>query len=322
MDDEMQPLVTFALLGYNQESYIREAIKGAFAQTYGRLEIILSDDGSKDSTFSEMQILADGYDGPHQVIVRRSDPNQGFASHVNAVAALASGQIVVLAAGDDVSLPGRVSAIVEEWVKIEGGTAAFYSDFQPIDYDGRPSTSESIVAAPPSLIEAAQGRLNVLGATSAYTRDVFTRFPALSGEVKHEDRVLPFRALLIGGNIRFVDKKLVSYRVVGGVSRDRPSSSNHFLRAYTAERHSRFSRDASQRLADARHAKSPETVVKECVRTVAHHRAMIHLASSKPFSYELITAAGLFRGARRAPLLKHYLKMRMSKAFSLLRPFA
>jgi len=39
-----RPLLTFALFGYNQEQYIREAVEGAFAQTYSPLEIILSDD--------------------------------------------------------------------------------------------------------------------------------------------------------------------------------------------------------------------------------------------------------------------------------------
>ena len=35
-----RPLVTFALFAYNQEDYIREAVEGAFAQTYEPLEII------------------------------------------------------------------------------------------------------------------------------------------------------------------------------------------------------------------------------------------------------------------------------------------
>ena len=41
-----RPLVTFALFAYNQEKYIREAVEGAFSQTYEPLEIILSDDYS------------------------------------------------------------------------------------------------------------------------------------------------------------------------------------------------------------------------------------------------------------------------------------
>ena len=51
MNMSERPLVTFALFAYNQEKYIREAVEGAFSQTYQRMEIILSDDCSTDSTF-------------------------------------------------------------------------------------------------------------------------------------------------------------------------------------------------------------------------------------------------------------------------------
>ena len=47
-----RPLVTFALFAYNQEQYIREAVEGAFSQTYEPLEIILSDDCSSDRMIS------------------------------------------------------------------------------------------------------------------------------------------------------------------------------------------------------------------------------------------------------------------------------
>ena len=42
--------MTFVLLAYNQEKYIREAVDGALAQTYHPLKIILSDDCSSDRT--------------------------------------------------------------------------------------------------------------------------------------------------------------------------------------------------------------------------------------------------------------------------------
>ena len=43
IDDELaeRPLITLVVLAYNQESYIREAVKAAFEQNYSPLEIIL-----------------------------------------------------------------------------------------------------------------------------------------------------------------------------------------------------------------------------------------------------------------------------------------
>ena len=72
-----RPLITFALFAYNQEAYVREAIEGAFAQTYEPLEIILSDDCSTDRTFEIMQEMAAAYRGPHRVRVNLNPVNLG-----------------------------------------------------------------------------------------------------------------------------------------------------------------------------------------------------------------------------------------------------
>ena len=50
-----KPLLTFAIAAFNQEAFIREAVEAAFAQTYSPLEIVLSDDCSKDRTFDIMK---------------------------------------------------------------------------------------------------------------------------------------------------------------------------------------------------------------------------------------------------------------------------
>lgn len=108
-----RPLVTFILFAYNQEAYIREAVEGAFAQTYEPLEIILSDDCSTDRTFSIMQEMVASYDGRHRVSLGCNQINLGLASHVNAALKRSHGEIILLAAGDDVSLPNRAEYSVE-----------------------------------------------------------------------------------------------------------------------------------------------------------------------------------------------------------------
>ena len=89
------PLITFALLSFNQELFIREAVEGAFAQTYSPLEIILSDDCSSDGTFEIMEDMAASYKGPHKIILNRNTVNRGTGDHVNHVMKLAEGDLIV-----------------------------------------------------------------------------------------------------------------------------------------------------------------------------------------------------------------------------------
>lgn len=107
-----RPLVTFALFAYNQEHFIRDAIRGALSQTYEPLEIILSDDCSSDRTFEIMQEMADAYEGPHRVRLNRSPENLGILGHLIDVGREARGSILVVAAGDDISKPERVAALI------------------------------------------------------------------------------------------------------------------------------------------------------------------------------------------------------------------
>ena len=45
-----KPLVSFCMTNYNQIEYFRDALLGAFAQTYSPLEIVISDDHSTDGS--------------------------------------------------------------------------------------------------------------------------------------------------------------------------------------------------------------------------------------------------------------------------------
>ena len=112
MDAEEKPLLTYCLVTYNQEKYVRESVLSAFAQTYSPLEIVLSDDCSTDRTFEIMRELAAGYRGPHRIILNRNERNLGLGMHASKVwGELSSGRWLIGAAGDDISLPERAEAV-------------------------------------------------------------------------------------------------------------------------------------------------------------------------------------------------------------------
>ena len=212
-----RPLVTFALFAYNQEDYVREAIEGAFAQTYEPLEIILSDDCSADRTFEIMQEMAAEYRGPHRVRVRQNSFNVGTALHVQLAFNDSQGVLFVVAAGDDISAPSRVSTLVSVWDDAGRPSGAIHSGREV----GRVGRSQALERLPAKrsgdlrnpLAEYAQGRwLPAAAPTCAYTRDVFERFGPLLGGSIIEDAPLLLRAVLIG-ELLSDDRPLVFQRM-------------------------------------------------------------------------------------------------------------
>ncbi len=222
MAENEKPLVTFTLFAYNQERFIREAVEGALAQTYSPLEIILSDDASTDGTFHAILEAVASYSGPHIIRVNRNLINLGLTAHINKIMSMVSSDFVVVAAGDDVSLPQRTEQLVAAWLSTDRKGKSIHSYAYDIDANGDKSGSIRAGHIGPQLGDPschAKMNLGVLGAAHAWDMDIFRRFGDLFPNVRNEDVVLPLRAALLG-EIIFIPKPLVLYRAGIGVSHE------------------------------------------------------------------------------------------------------
>ena len=308
-----RPLVTFALLAFRQAHCVERALSSALAQTYSPLEIILSDDGSDDATYALMEKAAAEYEGPHTIVLNRNTRNLGIGAHVNAIGGMARGELIVLAAGDDVSLPQRVAVIVERW-QVQGRPEAYLcSDYFTVDAAGR-SLDIPVRASrsgPFGLERMARGDIRVKGATAAATRNLFRSFAPIDPSVRCEDRVLPFRAQLLGGQVIFIAEKLVEYCAEGGVSELKARWGREHLLHHGPKRLALILPDAVQRLADLQ-ATAPErkALIRACTVTIRNQQAGIDLPKHRGIALELRTLLWLARGARPVALLKLYFKLR------------
>jgi GT2 family glycosyltransferase len=217
-----KPLMTLAVAAFNQERFIQDAVRAAFQQDYSPLQIILSDDASKDRTFEIMREMAAAYRGPHEVALNQNPVNAGLASHTNRIFALSRGEFVVLNAGDDVSLPHRVSSIRQAWEAGGRKSSGMHSRVIDMDQSGRvkEETPTRLAGGPfhyENGLEAAKQFMReekpvILGCTAAWRREMFERFGPLPLDVMYEDMTLGFRARLSGG-MAFIDDPLVLYRL-------------------------------------------------------------------------------------------------------------
>ena len=205
------PAVTAVLLSYDCEDYVGAALDGVLAQDYaGPLEIVVSDDASRDASFEIVQARAGQYRGPHRLVLNRRQSNSGSKSaHLNGVLPGCSGELLVSFDGDDVSMPTRVSRIVDRFVS-NPAAQAVYSSFTLMGDGIRPARAARVPHPPPATDAAAWfARIDAYaaGATLAVRRTVVDAFGPLDPSL-NEDVQLPFRAGLMG-DVEFIDEPLV-----------------------------------------------------------------------------------------------------------------
>lgn len=213
MGPNEKPLVTFALIAYNQENFVREAVEGALAQTYSPLQIILSDDCSRDRTFQIMEEMASEYKGSNKIFLNGNKKNLGIGAHVNRIMDYAEGDLIVIAAGDDVSLPSRTAKIFEAWKSSGYQACSICSDMHVVDEHGQLMSYQSGKPFVGSIVDGVCNYFSGLqGASHAWSKRVFDVFGPMLENTVCEDRVIPLRSELLGGTI-YLPQPLVRYRV-------------------------------------------------------------------------------------------------------------
>jgi len=204
------------MISYNQEEFIEEAVRGALAQTYSPLEIVISDDCSPDNTFVIIEEIIDCYDGPHKVIIHKNTTNLGLAGNINKVWELASGEFLVIQAGDDISLAERTEKLVCAWQSTLPKPDIVYSNITIIDENSN-AVSERLIVNPVNVTEATEQTLTgersfvIGGCAAGYSRELHDKVGPLDNNVIAEDFIYSFRALL-GNGIVGVPEALVMYR--------------------------------------------------------------------------------------------------------------
>lgn len=105
-----KPFVSVICLCYNHEAYVEAAIRSVMNQTYDMVELIVVDDGSKDSSREVIARLVSEY-GFNTIF---SGENLGNCRAFNKALARAHGNYIIDLAADDVLMPERIERGV--WV--------------------------------------------------------------------------------------------------------------------------------------------------------------------------------------------------------------
>ncbi len=207
------------LLTYNQVAFVAEALSSLLQQDMGDLEIVISDDCSGDGTWQRIQAMAAAYRGPKRLVLRRNESNCGIVGNLLAAARCASADLLLIAHGDDVSLPNRCSRCLE--FRRAGGDR-----YDLIAADAFDISAEGVVLGVKKFDDLrdwtverwSQDRPYVLGAAQMITRKLLELTP-LDRRLACEDQVLGFRAVMSASGIR-LPEPLIRHRR-GGLSQSR-----------------------------------------------------------------------------------------------------
>jgi glycosyltransferase involved in cell wall biosynthesis len=101
------PKVSVLIPSYNQESVIEQTVMSALTQDYENVEVVVSDDASKDGTPQILRNLQTGY--PERLRVFLHPTNLGVTRNHSRGLLECRGDFIAFQDGDDLFLPGKLS---------------------------------------------------------------------------------------------------------------------------------------------------------------------------------------------------------------------
>jgi glycosyltransferase involved in cell wall biosynthesis len=127
----LEPLVSVITPSFNQGEYLEETIQSVLQQDYPRIEYLLIDGGSTDST---LQIIRKYQ---HQLAYWVSEPDRGQAHALNKGLNRSQGDILGWLNSDDVLVPGAIRRAVDE-LQANPEVDVVYGRLERIDAQSRP----------------------------------------------------------------------------------------------------------------------------------------------------------------------------------------
>lgn len=208
----MIPLVSIAIVTYNQKIYLEECIESILDQDYSNIEIIVADDGSTDGTH---EMLHD-YDQKHPglFVLHLAVKNLGITKNHNVAHFSCNGKYIAWMGGDDLMLPGKLSkqvAFMEanpECTLLYHNLDVFYSDGNQDSYllNSKKNAKEGDIKTMIKYGSFNGGCSTMLRRSRAPQYGFDERLPIASDWMYWVD------ALGNGGEIRFLDEVLGRYR--------------------------------------------------------------------------------------------------------------
>lgn len=118
-------MISVCMATYNGEKYIREQIESILSQMSLEDELVISDDGSKDSTIAVIKSIND-----ERIKLFYNNGEHGYTPNFENALKNAKGDYIFLSDQDDIWLPNKIERVMQEFSK---GFDFVYTDCKTIN---------------------------------------------------------------------------------------------------------------------------------------------------------------------------------------------
>lgn len=130
MSNMLKPLVSIFIPVYNAEKFIVECIESCLSQTYDNIELVISDDASKDNSWRLISEYSEKY--PQKVRAFRQIENLGVTKNCDLLLRQCQGEYICFLAGDDLLGPRCVESSLNYFSEFQDLGIVFHK-FQRVD---------------------------------------------------------------------------------------------------------------------------------------------------------------------------------------------
>lgn len=195
-----------AMATYNGEKFLAEQLDSLLHQTYKNIEIVITDDGSKDNTIAIIKKYQQSADNIHLYI---NDINTGVTKAFERSVRMSAGEFICFADQDDIWVDNKIEILLNNIEKED----AVYSNSELVDQHG---------------ISLNKDFSSIMNMRSYYSGEPFFVSNCVPGHTilmkkSFAEKILPFPENIMfdrwisycaaaNNGIRYVDKILVKYR--------------------------------------------------------------------------------------------------------------
>lgn len=121
-----KPLVTVSIITYNSSKTVLETLNSIYYQSYPRIELVISDDCSKDDTIDICnRWILEHYSRFESYKIIESDKNTGVTANCNRAINDTKGEFLKIVAADDLLLPEALTEYVDYMLSNPGAVYVF-----------------------------------------------------------------------------------------------------------------------------------------------------------------------------------------------------